>query len=202
MATHSSVLAWRIPGTAELGGLLSMGSHRVGHNWSNLAAAAAALEHKLSRVPVFKVRTSSSEPTLLVTHSDTILYYSEYINQWKRCFWHKVIHIWYGHMNSEKPTYTFIYDWVPSGRFSPAKNNFKRGIKHLKNHFPCIREALKQRGLEGPGFQRGKSHGWVSQLCATMLTLGALAKPEDKSRAEMLGSSGAKVPLGQLNEMD
>ena len=32
MATHSSVLAWRIPGTEELGGLLSMGSHRVGHN--------------------------------------------------------------------------------------------------------------------------------------------------------------------------
>ena len=32
MATHSSVLAWRIPGTAELGGLPSMGLHRVGHN--------------------------------------------------------------------------------------------------------------------------------------------------------------------------
>ena len=32
MATHSSVLAWRIPGTGEPGGLLSMGSHRVGHN--------------------------------------------------------------------------------------------------------------------------------------------------------------------------
>ena len=43
MATHSSVLAWRIPGTEEPGGLPSMGSHRVGHNWSNLAAAAAAL---------------------------------------------------------------------------------------------------------------------------------------------------------------
>ena len=39
MATHSSVLAWRIPGTAEPGGLPSMGSHRVGHDWNNLAAA-------------------------------------------------------------------------------------------------------------------------------------------------------------------
>ena len=39
MATHSSVLAWRIPGMGEPGGLLSMGSHRVGHNWSDLAAA-------------------------------------------------------------------------------------------------------------------------------------------------------------------
>ena len=43
MATHSSVLAWRIPGTGEPGGLLSMGSHRVGYDSSNLAAAAAAL---------------------------------------------------------------------------------------------------------------------------------------------------------------
>ena len=42
MATHSSVLAWRIPGMAGPGGLPSMGSHRVGHNWSDLAAAAAA----------------------------------------------------------------------------------------------------------------------------------------------------------------
>ena len=41
MATHSSVPAWRIPGTGESRGLPSMGSHRVGHHWSNLAVAAA-----------------------------------------------------------------------------------------------------------------------------------------------------------------
>ena len=41
VATHSSVLAWRIPGTGEPGGLPSMGSHRVGHDWSDLAAAVA-----------------------------------------------------------------------------------------------------------------------------------------------------------------
>ena len=40
MATHSSVLAWRIPGMGEPGGLPSLGSHRVGHDCSNLAAAA------------------------------------------------------------------------------------------------------------------------------------------------------------------
>ena len=43
MATHSSVLAWRIPGTAEPGGLPSMGSHRVGHDWNDLAAAAVII---------------------------------------------------------------------------------------------------------------------------------------------------------------
>ena len=45
MASHSSVLAWRIPGTGEPGGLLSMGSHRVGNHWSDLAASAAADIH-------------------------------------------------------------------------------------------------------------------------------------------------------------
>ena len=42
MATHSGTLAWTIPGTAEPGGLQSMGSHRVRHDSSDLAAAAAA----------------------------------------------------------------------------------------------------------------------------------------------------------------
>ena len=44
MATHSSNLAWRIPGTEEPGGLPSIWSHRVGHSGSSLAAAAAAAE--------------------------------------------------------------------------------------------------------------------------------------------------------------
>ena len=43
MATHSSVLSWRIPGTAEPGGLLSMGSLRVGHDWSNLQQLTSTL---------------------------------------------------------------------------------------------------------------------------------------------------------------
>ena len=42
MATHSSIHAWKIPWTEEPGGLQPMGSHRVGRDWSNLAAAAAA----------------------------------------------------------------------------------------------------------------------------------------------------------------
>ena len=43
MATHSSVLAWRIPGTGEPGGLPSVGSHRVGHDWSDLASKQASM---------------------------------------------------------------------------------------------------------------------------------------------------------------
>ena len=46
MATHSSVLAWRIPGMGEPGGLPSMGSHRVRHDWSDLAAAGDYLDSR------------------------------------------------------------------------------------------------------------------------------------------------------------
>ena len=48
MATHSSVLAWRIPGTVEPGGLPSMGLHRVGHDWSDLAVAYLIFSNSLT----------------------------------------------------------------------------------------------------------------------------------------------------------
>ena len=51
MATHSSVLAWRISGSGEPGGLPSMGSHRVGHDWSDLAAAWLHQLLSLSSLP-------------------------------------------------------------------------------------------------------------------------------------------------------
>ena len=55
MATHSSVLAWRIPGMGEPCGLPFMGSHRVGHNWSDLTAAAILSCFQLQQhwAPVF-----------------------------------------------------------------------------------------------------------------------------------------------------
>ena len=64
MVTHSSILTWRIPGTGEPGGLPSMGSHRVGHEWSDLAAAAAAacLAHE--------VRTHSTSSPPVLTYSN------------------------------------------------------------------------------------------------------------------------------------
>ena len=52
MATHSSVLAWITPGTAEPGGLPSVGSHRVGHNWSDLAAAAEHIGVMITLIPL------------------------------------------------------------------------------------------------------------------------------------------------------
>ena len=60
IATHSSVVVWRIPRTGEPGGLLSMGSHRVGHDWSYLAAAAAAASEScpVSIEPTFSLHSA------------------------------------------------------------------------------------------------------------------------------------------------
>ena len=62
METHSSVLAWRIPGMGEPGGLPSMGSHRVGHDWSDLATAAAAsmCHEKVLEIYVERISESST----------------------------------------------------------------------------------------------------------------------------------------------
>ena len=48
MATHSSVLAWRIPGTGEPGGLPSMGSHRAGHRLTLLSSSSSSCSHNSS----------------------------------------------------------------------------------------------------------------------------------------------------------
>ena len=53
MATHSSVLAWRIPGMGEPGGLPSMGSHKVGHDCSDLAALSSSSEFFISVIILF-----------------------------------------------------------------------------------------------------------------------------------------------------
>ena len=68
MATHSSVLAWRIPGMGEPGGLPSLGSHRVGHDWSDLAAAAVAVLGSLIWSSLLGIPKSLSSLSVLCTH--------------------------------------------------------------------------------------------------------------------------------------
>ena len=72
MATHSSVLAWRILGTGEPGGLPSMGSHRVGHDWSDLAADLLW-------------RTFSFQFTRRRATSDSLMEGAQNIFWWGRC---------------------------------------------------------------------------------------------------------------------
>ena len=95
MATHSSVLAWRIPGTGEPGGLPSMGLHRVRHDWSDLAAAAAASVFTQSQIPLWphyllgmtlsKLLVTSWEFSPLVYNTGII--YSQYFKEVLRIKW-------------------------------------------------------------------------------------------------------------------
>ena len=70
MATHSSVLAWRIPGTGELGGLPSMRSHRILHDWSDLAAAAATC----APIDYLRLPTGSSWVRLILSFGNWHFY--------------------------------------------------------------------------------------------------------------------------------
>ena len=77
MATHSSVLAWRIPGMGEPGGLPSVGSHRVEHDWSDLAAAAAEVDEPRACYTEW----SQSE------RGKQILYIKAFIQTWEKWYW-------------------------------------------------------------------------------------------------------------------
>ena len=101
MATHSSVLAWRIPGTEEPGGLPSLGSHRVRHNWSDLAAAAAATVQECSLFstpsPAFIVcrhfYEGHSDWCELISHCSFDLQFSN--NDWCWASFHLFVSHWY-----------------------------------------------------------------------------------------------------------
>ena len=85
MATHSSVLAWRIPGTGEPGGLPSMGLHRVGHDWSDLVVVAWEIRVNMKQDTDFLQLLGCLPFQLLV----------RYLKEWKNgnrshfcfCFW-------------------------------------------------------------------------------------------------------------------
>ena len=71
MATHSSVHAWRIPGTAEPGGLPSMGSHRVRHDWSDAAAAAFPLKSVCSFEKIISLKEERGNILTVQIQNDT-----------------------------------------------------------------------------------------------------------------------------------
>ena len=79
-ATHSSVLARRIPGTGEPGGLPSMGSHRVGHDWSDLAAAwyEIGVQVKYLFKQIFTLELWKVDPWCQFSHKSSMYLFPEF----------------------------------------------------------------------------------------------------------------------------
>ena len=102
MAAHSSVLAWRIPGKAEPGWLPSMRSHRVGHNWSDLAAAAAVagFKHKKHHSDLVSLVKDVNDNPICKTEKETQMYRTDFWTLWEKarvgCFKRTALkHVYY-----------------------------------------------------------------------------------------------------------
>ena len=91
MATHSSVLAWRIPGMGEHGGLPSMGSHRVRHDWSDLAAAANSILKSRDVTLPRKVHLGKAMVFPVVMYECASWDYKKSWAQKNWCFWTVVL---------------------------------------------------------------------------------------------------------------
>ena len=109
MATHSDVLAWRIPGMGEPGGLPSMGSHGVGHDWSNLAAAAAASQ-------LYLHKTGKMSLKIILRASCFIICWASLVAQRLKCL-PAMQETWVRSLDGEDPlekemaTYSSILAW-------------------------------------------------------------------------------------------
>ena len=131
MATHSSIFAWRIPGMGEPGGLLSIGSHRVGHDWSELAAAVVVLSSIvavsiyiptnsarafsfLTPSPAFIYRLFDEGPSdwcEVISHCSFDLHFSN--NEWYWAYFHVFVshlYVFFGEISVE--VFSPLFDWV------------------------------------------------------------------------------------------
>ena len=105
MATYSSVLSWRIPGTVKPGGLLFMGLHRIGHDWSNLAAAAA-YRNRLKHIYILSQEKHLSVSTNFLRTSVIILFVIVY----SFC----VIHLNFHVANLSEINFAWNKKWQPT----------------------------------------------------------------------------------------
>ena len=105
MATHSSLLAWRIPGVGEPGGRPSMGLHRVGHDWSDLAAAAF-------NIVLYSIRLyfyHQSHPQLCVCVCLFVFHFGSISSFFLKLFLHSSPVVYWAHTNLGRSSFSATY---------------------------------------------------------------------------------------------
>ena len=126
MATHSSILAWRIPGIGEPGGLPSMGSHRVRHDWSDLAAAATDVGNLTSGSSAFSKSSLNfwefSVHILLKTSLENFEH--DFAGMWNECNY-AVVCTFFG--------ITLVRDWNGNWPATPASFGFSNTLSCLSS---------------------------------------------------------------------
>ena len=145
MATHSSVLAWRIPGTGEPGGLPSVGSHRVGHDWSDLAAAAAA--------PMYT--PTNTAQVLLVLYILTNIYYI--LSFWWQANRYEVIS--YGNSDLH-----YLKDYWCRAPFHTPIGNLHTFFGTMSIQILCSFIWFSARNLQVPSIFNILTPYWIHQL--------------------------------------
>ena len=164
MATHSSVLALRIPGTGEPGGLLSLGSHRVGHDWSDLAACLPIPVKAILLIPFPATRTRA----ILIITFDLPLF----------CAWYVYVCMYMCIYIYKVVSGTFETPWtIYSAWNSPGQKTGMGSLSLLQEIFPTqgsnldllhCRQILYQLSYQGSPFGYGSvQHSPLSTMtCA------------------------------------
>ena len=161
MANHSSVLAWRIPGTGEPGGLLSMGSLRVGHDWNNLVAEAATpTKFPLVKAMVFPVVMYRRESWAInkVEHQR-----SDAFELW--C-WRRLLRVpWTARRSSQSILKEISPDYSLEGLMLKLKLQY---FGHLMQRTDSFEKALMLGKIEGGRWRGQQRMKWLDGITDSM----------------------------------
>ena len=157
MATHSSILAWRIPGMAEPGRLPSMGSHRVGHEWSDLAAAEPIKTGHFSVLEFPGLKISSD--SYLLEHSFLAV---NIIMKTRVFFWRQVDTLMEKAMAPHSSTLAWKIPWTEEPGRLQSMGSRRVGHDWVTSLSLSTFMHWRRKWQPTPVFLPGESQGWRS----------------------------------------
>ena len=161
MAPHSSTLAWKTPWMEEPGGLPSMGSHRVGHNWSDLAAADSILKSRNITLPT-KVRLVKAMvfPVVMYGCESWTIKKAEGIDAFELCCWRRFLRVpW----TARRSNQSILKDISPGCSLGGLMLKLKlQYFGHLMQRADLLEKTRCWERLKAGG--EGDNRGWMASL--------------------------------------